>query len=97
MKSTLEEFALKLSTDMNEITDNRDKKQNIILEFAVKTLVGTPMESGTGQTHKHDQDCDLTEVISLLGETRLAKSLNGGHGDSDWLVDMIKGYNGKMV
>ena len=73
MKSTLEEFALKLSTDMNEITDNRDKKQNIILEFAVKTLVGTPMESGTGQTHKHDQDCDLIEVISLLGERRLAQ------------------------
>ena len=70
MKSTFEEFALKLSMDMNEIMD---KKQTIILESAVKTLVGTPMESGTGQTHKHDQDCDLIEVISLLGERRLAQ------------------------
>ena len=71
--------------------------KNNYIESAVKTFFGTPMESGTEKTHKHNQDCDLSEVISLLGETRLAKSLKGGNGDSDWLVDMIKGYNGKMV
>ena len=56
MKSTFENFAHKLSTDLNEKMDSRDKRQTKIL---VNTLVRRPTKIGTEKTHKHVQACVL--------------------------------------